>query len=214
MKKGEKFALGFVVVMMAAVIGLTTLLEIERSEKEEAGTGEPDSQARAQRARLIPTGWDISRLPEPESRGAKALNLYCVQCHELPPPSMHTPDEWSVVIVRMEEYMQERGGGMIVRILVPGEPELAALDKYLRRHAQQPLVAANYSDLVTAEGQTFVETCSQCHAAPEPTQHTASEWRRVVARMKVNMTNIGMPVPDAETIDAVLAFLGRHAGGQ
>jgi len=76
---------------------------------------------------------------------------------------------------------------------------------------QQPIDKARYKDLDTAAGKSFTTTCSQCHAAPDPRQHTAKEWPAVVQRMIRNMERLGKPVPDQATLNTILGFLQKHA---
>jgi len=33
---------------------------------------------------------------------------YCTQCHELKPPSLHTPSQWQETIGRMQGYMKDQ----------------------------------------------------------------------------------------------------------
>jgi len=66
-------------------------------------------------------------------------------------------------------------------------------------------------DLDTAEGIAFLQTCSRCHTAPDPKQHTSAEWPGVVQRMMQNMKTMRKVVPDQKQVDMVTAFLQRHA---
>lgn len=163
---------------------------------------------------VLPPGIDPKLLPEPKSRGAHLLERYCNQCHRLPGPGMHTAAEWPAVVERMNARMRMMhnmmGGGMM-NVSAPDEPELKALIGYLQKHAQKSIVAASYPDLGTAAGRAFRETCAQCHALPEPRQHTRAEWPGVVARMQKNMAVMHKPVPDADATRAILGFLQKHA---
>ena len=81
----------------------------------------------------LPPGIDETDLPEPKSQGAQLLARYCVQCHDLPPPVLHTSTEWPKVLARMERRME-----MMARmgsILNPTNQEQAAILNYLQRHA-------------------------------------------------------------------------------
>src|SRR5947207_1284664 len=53
--------------------------------------------------------------------------------------------------------------------------------------AKKPLDPARYPQVYRPEGEAFRLACSQCHVLPDPTRHTAGEWRAVVARMQENM---------------------------
>lgn len=156
----------------------------------------------------LPSGIDPALLPEPHSAGAMILKDYCTQCHNLPGPGMHTIAEWPRVLGRMNMRMQMMGGMM--GIMAPNSVELEILLAYLQEHAQQPIAAAEYPDLNTQAGQTFSATCQQCHALPDPRQHTAQEWPAVVERMRGNMAVMGKIVPDKTTTADIIDFLRRH----
>ena len=53
--------------------------------------------------------------------------------------------------------------------------------------------------------------CTQCHEMPSPGMHTAEEWSRVVNRMTQHMDAMGKPLPHRESLEAILAFLQKHA---
>lgn len=211
MKKGEKIAMGFVAVMGIAVAGLTLYMESYRSSDPAAAgkrIGGPDSSAAL---RLIPAGLRAEDLPDAESRGAKVLGLYCGQCHDLPDPRMHTPEEWEAVVARMEQHMQAQAGGMLARILLPSSQDKDVLVNYLHAHSLKPMESLALATLSSGEGQSYRQVCSDCHALPDPAQHTPKEWRLVVARMKQNISEAGRPLPSDEAFGAVLTYLERNA---
>jgi len=81
----------------------------------------------------LPPGVDKADLPEPKSEGAQLLARYCVQCHDLPPPALHTSTEWPKALARMERHMK-----MMARmgsIQNPTYQEQAAILNYLQQHA-------------------------------------------------------------------------------
>lgn len=157
----------------------------------------------------VPPGLDPALLPEPQSRGAKALQRYCTLCHNLPGPGIHTAGEWPAVVERMNQRMRMMNGMM--RVEAPTPADLKALVEYLQQHGQPPLDPAAYPDLATPAGRTFRTTCSQCHALPEPRQHTAREWPAVVERMQKNTAAMGKAVPDHSEVEEITSFLQRHA---
>jgi cytochrome c5 len=168
---------------------------------------------------VLPPDVDPKLLPEPESRGARLLGRYCTQCHNLPGPGMHTATEWPQVVNRMNGRMQmmSRGGmmgGGMMGVSAPSAPELHTLNEYLLKHAQKPMDLAKYPDLDSPAGRAFQGTCAQCHALPDPRQHTPQEWPTVVARMKKNMSIMGKDVPDETTTKAITGFLQRHASNR
>lgn len=160
----------------------------------------------------LPPGIDPARLPEPDSSGAHLLQQFCMQCHNLPGPGLHTASEWPQVLGRMNMRMQMMGGMM--GVAAPDPVQLKILLGYLQRHAQKPIDAAAYPDLDTPPGRAFGTTCMQCHALPDPKQHTAQEWPSVVARMRDHMTAMGKILPDETTTDEIVDFLQRHSTAQ
>lgn len=164
---------------------------------------------------MLPSGIDPADLPEPHSPGARLLRRFCMQCHELPGPGLHTASEWPAVVDRMIWRMQMMGHGMMSGMMgidAPSEAELRTIMAYLQKHAQKPLDPTKYPELEQPTGEAFRAVCSQCHALPDPEQHTAQEWPAVVTRMKRHMTATGKSVPDETTIQGIIAFLQQHSG--
>ena len=65
-----------------------------------------------------------------------------------------------------------------------------------------------------SQGAALVTTyCTQCHAAPSPALHTASEWASVTSRMQQHMSNglPGIKSPSDEEMQTLLAYMQRHA---
>ncbi|TXH74122.1 hypothetical protein [Thiobacillus sp.] len=160
----------------------------------------------------LPPGMDPARLPESDSSGARLLQQFCMQCHNLPGPGLHTASEWPQVLGRMNMRMQMMGGMM--GVAAPDPVQLEILLGYLQRHAQKPIDAGEFPDLNTREGRAFSATCVQCHALPDPRQHIAREWPAVVGRMRSNMTAMGKIVPDETTTNEIVDFLQRHSADQ
>jgi len=142
--------------------------------------------------RILPPSIEPAQLPEPKSAGARLAARYCVQCHYLPNPQMHTAARWQPVIERMVWRMQGRGNlgavmtEMMADVHAPSNAEAATLAAYLEKHAQKEIDPAHPA-LNTAAGQMFSIACSQCHALPDPQRHTAREWPGVVKRMQGHM---------------------------
>lgn len=65
----------------------------------------------------------------------------------------------------------------------------------------------------TASGSArlFDQTCSRCHALPDPQAHAAAEWPAVVARMQGYMRQAGRAPLSGEQIERLDAFLEQHA---
>ena len=107
------------------------------------------------------------------------------------------------------ECMMSDRDMMGIQALSAGEQ--ATLLAYLQKHAQMPLNKATAKGLDTPAGRAFSATCSQCHALPDPAQHTAAEWPAVVLRMQRNMVAMGKPVPPQSTLHAIDAYLRKYA---
>ena len=174
--------------------------------------------------RILPPTFEARELPEPRSEGARLVQRYCVQCHNLPNPAMHHAAKWPPIVARMAKRM--RGGGnmgrlmadMMAGVAAPSPKEQQTLVAYLRRHAQRPLDPARYPDVALPSAEPFRLACSQCHVLPDPRRHTAAEWPGVVARMQQNMQWMNRVVgsrPDPDEpqlrVEAILGFLQRHA---
>lgn len=172
---------------------------------------------------ILPPGPDPKELPEPDSAGAQALTRYCVQCHNLPSPYMHTPERWQVVVERMNRRTQGEGNlGNLMKELMegvqaPSQDELDSLLAYLRKHGQKAIDPVQYPDLkTTVAGQSYSEACIQCHELPDPKRHTAKEWQQVVERMQKNMAWVGVikgkiKNPHELKVQDILDFLERHS---
>jgi hypothetical protein len=173
--------------------------------------------------RILPRSIEPRDLPEPQSEGARLTARYCVQCHYLPNPRMHTADRWTIVALRMVWRMQGKGNlgtlmkQMMDNVEAPTEQEAAELTQYLRKHGQTEMDLRDPA-LKNEAGKMYMIACTQCHALPDPRQHTRREWPAVVERMKRHMawanTVVGVEslrtVPVLETGE-IVRFLQRHA---
>ena len=142
--------------------------------------------------RILPPATEPHQLPEPQSAGAQLAVRYCVQCHYLPNPQMHSATRWQTIVERMNWRMQGKGNmgalmkDMMAGVQAPSAEELATLTVYLQKHAQHE-IDPGHPALSTTAGQMFSIACSQCHALPDPRRHTAREWPGVVQRMRKHM---------------------------
>ncbi len=173
--------------------------------------------------RILPRSVEPQSLPEPNSTGARLAVRYCIQCHYLPNPRMHAAPKWKPVVERMVWRMKGEGNmgtlmkEMMASVAAPSNTEAATLTAYLQKFAQQEM-DPNHPALKSNIGQMFSLACAQCHALPDPKQHTAREWPGVVERMQKHMrwTNrvVGDPSlrtnPELNTND-IVRFLQRHA---
>jgi cytochrome c2 len=173
--------------------------------------------------RILPPSVEPRELPEPASEGARLATRYCVQCHYLPSPQMHTPKKWNTIVVRMVWRMQGKGNmgalmkDMMDNVEAPADAEAATLSRYLQKHGQKEMDPAHPA-LKTEAGKMFSIACTQCHALPDPQRHTAAEWPAVVQRMRRHITWANtVEGPDSLRTTPVLdtreivRFLQRHA---
>lgn len=174
--------------------------------------------------RILPPTFEVSRLPQPESRGAQLLVKYCVQCHNLPNPAMHHAAKWPVVLDRMVVRMRGEGNmgtlmrDMMAGVAAPSEEEARLLAAYLGRNAQTPLDPKKYPAVNLPQALAFRLACQQCHVLPDPQRYTAQQWPAVVARMEKNMQwmnrvigNRADPTEPQLRIEEITGFLVHHA---
>ena len=63
-------------------------------------------------------------------------------------------------------------------------------------------------------GAKLVSTyCAQCHAAPQPTLHTAQEWASVTQRMhgRVDASWQGIKTPTEQEMETIVTYMQKHA---
>lgn len=178
-------------------------------------------------AGLPPTAFDATLLPEREAQGARLLQVYCVQCHGLPVPHMHTAEEWPTVLRRMylrtETLRRHMGGRVTERLLgemrmvgmaavdIPSHEEQDSLIAYLIRHAFPGL---ERSELPEGPGKTlFLERCGTCHMTPDPAAHTLDEWGLILARMQGNMAAMDVRPVSEEERESLLRYLEAAGAG-
>lgn len=166
----------------------------------------------------LPEGIPASRLPDPGSAGARAVERYCSQCHGIPSPRRHSPEDWQAVARRMflrMEHIQHMGGMMgraTADVSAPGAAERREIVAYLREHAMRGVTEEGLP--AGAGRDAFVRACSRCHGLPDPGQHGPDEWPEVVERMRVNMETMG--VEEISDLDAreILRYLRTASGGE
>lgn len=179
-------------------------------------------------AGLPPPMYRASDLPEPESRGAQLVGAYCVQCHWVPAPEMHSAEEWPVLMRRMElraRTLHERMGGPMTRGLMgdvllsgmasavlPSEEDADSLLAYFQRNAMPVVDPTTLGE--GSEVEFYVGQCAVCHETPDPVAHTMEEWEQVVGRMRGNMAVMNVEPLSDEDVRRVLAFLEERVNGQ
>jgi len=174
--------------------------------------------------RILPPTFALEQLPERESRGARLVVGYCVQCHNLPNPAMHHAAKWPGIVQRMVLRMEGKGNmgtlmaEMMAGLKAPSVEDTREINAYLERHAQKPLDPVRYPEVNRPSGEAFRVACNQCHTLPDPQRHTAAEWRSVVARMQENMEWMNRvvgskPAPGEPELRVaeINAFLAKYA---
>lgn len=157
---------------------------------------------------MLPPGIKLENLPEPDSRGAKLLTHYCNQCHTLPSPKMHTAEEWPSVTGRMFARMSMMSGMMSIEN--PSSEEQLLIISYLKAHSLKSVSPGMLPSPESKGAILFKETCSQCHAFPDPSLHTAQEWGEVVERMRGNLQAMGRRVITDQEKGEIVAYLSNH----
>jgi hypothetical protein len=77
--------------------------------------------------------------------------------------------------------------------------------------AGQSTLQADYPDQQSRAFQIFARQCSQCHAPPMPTAHTAMEWPSVMARMQQHRIQRSLAPIMAQDMVVIRDYLIRHA---
>ena len=69
----------------------------------------------------------------------------------------------------------------------------------------------SYPDSDSPQAQLYVEKCSQCHAAPLPSVHSANMWPSVLDRMQLRMKTKHVPPLTRQEMSIILGYLQLHA---
>lgn len=93
--------------------------------------GSRGGQHQAMMQTTMPRGGSAAMLPQPKSQGAQLVGTYCTQCHGVPSPALHAPQEWEGVASRMYRRML----GFAPRVHAPSEDEFATIVGYLQEHS-------------------------------------------------------------------------------
>src|SRR5688572_19533650 len=118
--------------------------------------------------RILPPTFAAHQLPQRESRGAKLVLAYCVQCHNLPNPAMHHAAKWPGIVQRMVLRMQGKGNmgtlmaEMMAGVKAPSAKDTKTIVAYLRRHAQKPLDPQRGPDVNQASGEALRTAGDAC----------------------------------------------------
>ena len=90
------------------------------------------------------------------------------------------------------------GRGMMHGGMMPGTPAPSAT----------PL-----PDIHSAGAKLVSTYCVQCHAAPDPTLHTAEQWADVTRRMHIHMQSggPGVKTPTEQEMETIVAYMRKYA---
>lgn len=77
--------------------------------------------------RGTPQSTPEAETPATQSDGARVFARYCTQCHRLPDPRQHRPDDWPAVVERMRNHMRTSGRG----VASPTSSEVTAILDHL-----------------------------------------------------------------------------------
>ena len=185
--------------------------------------------SRAQRWRLIasvgtglpPASYRLEDLPEQGSRAVGLQQAYCLQCHGLSSPRMHSSEEWPVLVRRMlmrgaalgSRLGGPRTEGMVDGMLMAGLrtaelPPAEDVDSLVAYFQRNSFPAATESEIPdTPDAMLYVEKCSGCHSVPSPAAHPVDELQALVARMSAMGAMLGMPQLTAEEQSRLVAFM-------
>lgn len=170
---------------------------------------------------LPPTGYRLADLPEPEARGAALQQVYCVQCHGIASPKMHTSEEWPILVRRMvmrARTLRDRlDGGAIAATVdemlmaglqsanIPTPEDQDSLIAYFTRHGLPPAAPGEIGE--GPDAQLYLEYCSLCHEAPSPAAHGADGARALVYRMSAIMQMLRMEPPDEARRQRIVSYM-------
>lgn len=153
---------------------------------------------------LPPSGIAAADLPQPNSEGARLVVAYCVRCHALPTPTIHSATDWPSVLRRM--WLRADRVAPAFNVPVPTTAERITILRYMLDNALRVSGAA----LPAGPGrETFSTTCSRCHELPDPRQHSAADWAAVVIRMRGHMQEmLGLSL-GREEMTQIILYLER-----
>jgi cytochrome c5 len=160
---------------------------------------------------FLPTGFKAEQLADQSSVGAKLFIRTCSQCHELPTPKIHTPQEWPPTVDRMLQRLRAKDDLIpgTEALFMPNREEAEHIAGYLVFHGNNP-----QTPLLTDAAPSAVlyrDRCSQCHLLPHPFQQTPEEWVEVVDRMQDHMRRQQKnPLTDPEK-RSILEYLKQKA---
>jgi hypothetical protein len=176
---------------------------------------------------MSPSGASDWVMMSPEMMGGGMMGWY----HGTGPGnSWAVPSETPAQYQKHMQSLQQRMRKQIAAIAAENDPTLR--DAQIRQHYY-----TIYRDMQTMRGLGWMwrqgtasalpdasspgatleaRYCSQCHAAPPPSVHTAEEWADVTARMQQHITdkstsNGGVMVPSSSEMASIIDYLDKYA---
>ena len=158
---------------------------------------------------LPPPGISAADLPDPQSQGAKDLAEFCSQCHNIPSPAAHASTDWPSVARRMWLRIDVLPKDLSVK--VPTVQQRQVMLEYLLANSMK----VSGSNLPEGPGRSaFSESCSRCHALPDPRQHSPADWPSVVLRMGQRMDQLKVNRPTPQATQEIIGYLNRVSGAK
>lgn len=190
------------------VVGLAACSRPPAPPAEQQQQGSAGGLLLASASVALPPGVSAAELPDPQSTGATLVAKYCGQgCHGIPAPSSHAQSDWPVVLRRM--WLRMGKIDTTYHVAVPDDAERTVMLEYLLAYAFS-VTSGSLPDVPGKE--RFVATCSQCHALPDPKQHSPQDWVAVVRRMNVHMEKMLGVVLSQDELQRIVLFLGKASG--
>jgi cytochrome c5 len=198
-------------LVLAAVLGCVSRESTpDSTQSQPSTTGVNDQLILAAAAvALPPPGVAPGDLPSPASEGARHIATFCAACHNLPSPAIHSATDWPGVVRRMWLRMDRLPSTF--GVAVPSVQQRQVMLDYLIANA----LKVSGTNLPQGAGRsTFSQTCSRCHALPDPRQHSAADWPAVVLRMEERMDQMKVDRPSPEATQGILLYLGTVSGNR
>ena len=190
--------------MLAACAEGPPAHEVTRDTVAQPAVANRDLFLASAMAALPPAGLTLADLPSPDSRGAQLVLQYCTACHALPSPRAHSATDWPRVVRRMWLRIERVGPRFDVQ--VPSTAERVVILPYLVENGLEVTTA----ELPAAPGrELFRKTCSQCHALPDPGQHSPVEWATVVRRMTQHRQDMLRITTNRSDLEQITRYLER-----
>jgi hypothetical protein len=174
---------------------------------------------------LPPESYRLEDLPEQGSRAVGLVQAYCLQCHGVASPRMHSSSEWPILVRRMlmraSDLKYRLGGpraeGLVDSMLIaglrtaqiPAPADVDTLVAYFERHSFPAATEAEIPD--TPDAALYLQKCTACHEAPSPSAHPATELPALVARMSAMRAMLGMEQLTAEEQNRIVAFMQQSS---